>query len=146
MNSQKTASRDQPVFMQDEGQWHSLTYLRNTSRNVPGAALSAEAHLGTSSLCFSGHFPQDPIFPGIAILSMVADVIRRDALEAGKQVRITGIRRVRFRIRIRPGDSLSISLSPSSGGDDECRQFKVTVGGETACTGMMNVASVVSCG
>jgi 3-hydroxymyristoyl/3-hydroxydecanoyl-(acyl carrier protein) dehydratase len=132
--------------MQDEEQWHSLTYLRNTSGNVPGAVLSEVARLEASSLWFSGHFPQEPILPGIAILSMVADVIRRDALEAGKQVRITGIRRVRFRVPIRPGDSLSISISPSSGGDDGCRQFKVIVGGETACTGMMNEASVVSCG
>ncbi|MDQ5984706.1 MAG: hypothetical protein CSYNP_00402 [Syntrophus sp. SKADARSKE-3] len=129
--------------MQDEGQWHSLTYLRDTSGNAPGALLSAAACLEASSLWFSGHFPQEPILPGIAVLSMVADFIRRDALEMGERVRITGIRRVRFRVPIRPGDSLSISLLPFPGGNDGCRQFKVTVGGETACSGMMNV---VSCG
>jgi len=75
------------------------------------------------------------------VLSMVADVIRQDAAETGTRIRIKGIRRVRFRVPIRPGETVSVSLLSPPGGDGGSRHFKVTVAGETACTGMMDVGS-----
>ncbi len=86
---------------------------------------------------FSGHFPDDPILPGIAILSMVTDAIRHHESEKGKKIRIAGIRRVRFRLPVRPDELLKISLSSSHQDGGLSYHFDVAVKGKTACTGII---------
>jgi 3-hydroxyacyl-[acyl-carrier-protein] dehydratase len=113
--------------------WHSISYERDTSSD---AAL-AEARAETGSHWFSGHFPNEPILPGIAILSMVTDVIKHHESEKGKKIWISAIRRVRFRLPVRPGDMLTISAYLSPQGDDRSYHFKVTLHGQTACTGIV---------
>lgn len=110
--------------------WHNVVY---NQRN----ALSAKACAGAGSPWFLGHFPGDPILPGIAILSMVTDAIRHHEFERGRKVRITGIRRVRFRQPVRPGEALTISLSLSHQEPGISYQFKVSVNEKTACTGIV---------
>jgi len=97
----------------------------------------AEACAATGSPWFSGHFPNEPILPGIAILSMVTDVIKRHNFEMGKKIRISAIKRVRFRLPVRPDEMLTISASLSSQGDDLSYHFKVTISEKTACTGIV---------
>ena len=60
----------------------------------------------TGSPWFSGHFPDAPILPGIAILSMVTDAITHHESEKGKKIRIASIRGVRFRLPVRPDELL----------------------------------------
>ncbi len=115
--------------------WHTISYKGKGDAQ----AVLAQVDIDAASLWFSGHFPNEPVLPGIAILSMVRDVIRRYASEKGKNVKISGIRRVRFRLPVRPGESLSISLSIPDH-DHQCIcPFKVVVHGDTACTGLMDV-------
>lgn len=113
--------------------WHSISYKRDTS----GDAALAEARAGSGSPWFSGHFPNEPILPGIAILSMVTDVIKHHESEKGKKIRIAAIKRVRFRLPVRPDDMLTISTYLSPQGDDTSWHFKVTISGKTACTGIV---------
>jgi 3-hydroxyacyl-[acyl-carrier-protein] dehydratase len=112
------------------------TISREGNGAEPGGVIRAEAHIDAVSPWFSGHFPDDPILPGIALLSLVSDVIKRHESEKGKRVMISGIRRVRFKLPVRPGTSLSITVfSPD---DDGAYTFKIAVNGETACSGMMD--------
>ncbi|MDD5722791.1 MAG: MaoC/PaaZ C-terminal domain-containing protein [Syntrophales bacterium] len=117
--------------------WHSVSYQGRGSG--PDGPVWAEACIDPSSQWFSGHFPNAPILPGVALLAMVGDIVRRHASEMGKQVQIAGIKRVRFRLPVRPGDVLTISLTLPDRGDRLDWHFKVAVNGETSCTGMMNV-------
>jgi len=110
--------------------WHSVSYNQQD-------ALSVEACTGAGSPWFSGHFPGDPILPGIAILSMVTDAMIHHESERGRKIRITGIRRVRFRQPVRPGEALTISLSLSHQEAGISYQFKVSVNEKTACTGIV---------
>ena len=110
--------------------WHSVSYNKQD-------VLSAEASAGAGSPWFSGHFPGDPILPGIAILSMVTDAVIHHECERGRKVRITGIRRVRFRQPVRPGEALTISLSLPHQEAGISYQFKVSVNEKTACTGIV---------
>ena len=124
-------------FMHEEI-WHSISCKGSGAE--PGGTILAEAHIDAASLWFSGHFPDEPILPGIALLSIVSDVIRRYESDKGKRVMISGIRRVRFRLPVRPGTSLSISVfSPD---DNDAYTFKIAVNGETACTGMMDFKAI----
>jgi len=113
--------------------WHRISYERDTSRDE---AL-AEARAETGSHWFSGHFPNEPILPGIAMLSMVADVIKHHEAEKGKNIWISAIKRVRFRLPVRPDEMLTISASLSSQGDEKSYHFKVILRGKTACTGIV---------
>jgi 3-hydroxyacyl-[acyl-carrier-protein] dehydratase len=110
--------------------WHSVSYNQQD-------ALAVEACAGAGSPWFSGHFPGDPILPGIAILAMVRDAIIHHESERDRKVRITGIKRVRFRQPVRPGEALTISLSLSLQETCISYQFKVSTNGKTACTGIV---------
>lgn len=115
--------------------WHSLSYKGTSS----ATALEAEAHMDVASLWFSGHFPGAPILPGIAVLSMVAEVFGRQAAEKGGRIAITGIRKVRFRRPVRPDETLNISVSSAAADNGNAYAFKVAVKGQMACTGVMEM-------
>jgi len=113
--------------------WHIISHKRDTSN----PEVFAEACTETGSPWFSGHFPNDPILPGIAILSMVTDAITKHESEEGKKIRITGIRRVRFRLPVRPDDVLTISVSSFNRDERPSYHFNVTLEGKTVCTGVV---------
>lgn len=81
---------------------------------------------------FSGHFPGDPIFPGIAQLKMVADLVAKSGAE---NVSLTGLSRVKFRKIVRPGDVLDIQAI--CGRNDKQYNFKITSGNQDICSGLM---------
>jgi 3-hydroxyacyl-[acyl-carrier-protein] dehydratase len=114
--------------------WHLLS----AGKAEPDGSLSAEAHISAASLWFSGHFPSEPVLPGIALLAMVSDTIKRRQAEAGKKVIISKIRKVRFRLPVRPGSALELRLSCSDRDDIFFYQFKITLNGEMVCTGIID--------
>jgi 3-hydroxymyristoyl/3-hydroxydecanoyl-(acyl carrier protein) dehydratase len=121
--------------------WHLLS----AGRLEPDGTFAAEAHIGADSPWFSGHFPNEPVLPGIALLAMVSDAVRRRQAEAGKNVRISNIRKVRFRLPIRPDSSLSIKLSFSEKDGVAVCQFRIALmgePGETVCTGLMDAEPI----
>jgi 3-hydroxymyristoyl/3-hydroxydecanoyl-(acyl carrier protein) dehydratase len=85
---------------------------------------------------FSGHFPGDPILPGIAQLKMVADlVVDLNAKSGAGNLRMTSLSRVKFRKIVRPGELLDIQVTH---GDKEDQYiFKITSGDEGVCSGWM---------
>jgi len=95
--------------------------------------------MDVASLWFSGHFPGEPILPGIAILSMVAEAFRRQGSEKGGRITIKGIRKVRFRRPVRPDETLSISVSSATADNGHAYPFKVAVKGHPVCTGVMEL-------
>ncbi len=120
--------------------WHLLSVLPQSS----SGELLARAETVAESPWFSGHFPGEPILPGIAQIAMVLETIRR---AEGRDVCIAGLKRVRFKQVIEPGDEITIRVRPRESGDD-CYSFQVTVGGEIACSGLITVTEApggVSC-
>lgn len=56
-----------------------------------------------------GHFPEHPIVPGVIlceILAQSACVLMEDAIAEGKLPVYTGLDKVRFRLPVRPGDTV----------------------------------------
>lgn len=56
-----------------------------------------------------GHFPDNPIVPGVIlceILAQSACVLLKDTMEEGKIPVYTGLDKVRFRVPVRPGDTI----------------------------------------
>jgi 3-hydroxymyristoyl/3-hydroxydecanoyl-(acyl carrier protein) dehydratase len=114
--------------------WHNISHESDTSRDEALAKACAE----TGSPWFSGHFPNDPILPGIAILSMVTGGIKHHESENGNKIRISAIKRVRFRLPVKPDDMLTISVYLPPQGDGRSYHFKVTLHDQTACTGIVS--------
>ncbi|HEY6000632.1 MAG TPA: hypothetical protein VI078_15200 [bacterium] len=87
---------------------------------------------------FDGHFPGQPVLPGIAQLAMVADLIQ-SAL--GLPARVAEVSRVRFKQMILPGEQLQVSAEPRPGRDG-AYAFRITRGETPVCSGTMVVKSV----
>jgi len=66
----------------------------------------------------SGHFPGDPILPGVAILAAVLDAIEATGCRIGR----SHWRVAKFHSPARPGDALVIDLDPR-----DARQFAFSV-------------------
>ena len=86
----------------------------------------------SNSPWFSGHFPNNPILPGIAQLKMVVDLITK--LGAGR-ICMTGLSRVKFRKIVRPEEQLDIRVTCSN--TENHYTFKITSGDEDVCSGKM---------
>jgi 3-hydroxyacyl-[acyl-carrier-protein] dehydratase len=108
-----------PVEMPAAGEWRAVV-------RVPAG-----------SAWFAGHFPGDPILPGIAQLGMVGEVARR---AIGEQMRLSGFSRIKFKKIVRPGDELTVTLTrrPELPG---VLAFRIESGGEVACSGNLNAES-----
>ncbi len=111
--------------------WYSLTHLNHSSSNE----ILADVEVMPDSPWFSGHFPGDPILPGIAQLAMVFDVI--DQL-SDQNLKISGIRKVKFKQIIRPDDHLRIIVTPLKK-NGWSYSFRIMVEAELACSGVMTV-------
>lgn len=78
----------------------TITGLKNVSMGEP---------------CFQGHFPGEPVMPGVLILEGMAQAgavlayLSNDT-EAGQLVYFAGLDKVRFRQIVRPGDQLILKL------------------------------------
>jgi 3-hydroxymyristoyl/3-hydroxydecanoyl-(acyl carrier protein) dehydratase len=99
--------------------------------------MAREVSIPAESIWFQGHFPGDPLLPGIAQLHLVLETLR-GAL--GGVIRLTGLKRVRFKRVIRPGEPIAIAVEAVPDKPGHYR-FALTVADETACSGMMTTES-----
>jgi 3-hydroxymyristoyl/3-hydroxydecanoyl-(acyl carrier protein) dehydratase len=84
---------------------------------------------------FAGHFPEEPILPGVAILFMVTDLIGQIEGSPQRKTRIAGLKRVRFRLPVRPNDTVTVVLTRENAGRVNSYGFQARIRGEIACTG-----------
>lgn len=117
--------------MNDAPAWHVLGRVETSDTGE----MHAEVRIPPESLWFSGHFPGEPILPGIAQLGIAYDAV---CMALGSQIGITGFSRVKFKKIIRPRDCLKISITPK-----EDRQgtyvFRIVAGDDLACSGTMTL-------
>ena len=92
--------------------WYEMTLL-NGSEN---SGLHADVHIPSTSAWFDGHFPGQPLLPGIAQIGMVLDLIRQGTHQP---VSLVEIRRVRYKKMILPEDRIRIEAVPKAEKDGE---------------------------
>ena len=108
--------------------WYSFVEVIQQEKDEIIARVTTD----TRSPWFVGHFPDNPILPGIAQLKMVADIIGASRAD---DLRMTGLSRVKFRKIVRPGDFLDIHATPGTLQDQYA--FRITSNNEDVCSGMM---------
>ena len=114
-----------------ESQWSLLKEIKGSNHNYIEALADASA----DSPWFSGHFPGEPILPGIALIYMAEQAIFRDALAKGGQVFLQALKRVRFTRPVRPGETLSINISGEEAGEEILFSFKIMNKENIVCSG-----------
>ena len=97
--------------------------------------ISANIYVPSDSPWFDGHFPAEPILPGVAQIGMVFDAIRK-ACKRG--LKLSGVRRVRFKRIIRPGDQLKIIAAPLKQ-EAGSYIFRILIRDDAVCSGVMTV-------
>ncbi|HUL22786.1 MAG TPA: hypothetical protein VLZ10_15120 [Thermodesulfobacteriota bacterium] len=117
-------SRDEWLPLKDfrmtrEGRWESSVRLR------------------PSSEWFSGHFDQSPLVPGVALLAMAAETVRRQGRQQDRLLEVSGFSGVRFRRLVFPGEELLISVGVMPPGAEANLDFHVTCHGNTVVDGVL---------
>ena len=107
-----------------------LTQLSYTADQI-----TASARVTADSVWYAGHFPGNPILPGIAVLALVEEAILAAELDEKRQVIITGIGRVRFRLPVKPDDRMTLKIARERKKGGLTYEFSVCVAEELACTG-----------
>jgi 3-hydroxyacyl-[acyl-carrier-protein] dehydratase len=113
--------------------WHLMTHPKE---KTPGSWI-AEFRVREDSPWFAGHFPDEPILPGVAILSMAAEMIRHFEGNPQRKTRIAGLKRVRFRLPVKPQDKVTMELTCEKADRVVSYRFQALVRGEIACTGVV---------
>jgi len=105
--------------------------------------MTAAAAVPGDSAWYAGHFPGNPILPGIAILALVKEAILTTELREGRRVLITGLSRVRFRLPVKPDDPMTFEIKREKRRDGTAYSFSVSLAGEAACTGVFAARSAL---
>ena len=70
-------------------------------------------HVDADHPCLAGHFPGDPVVPGVLILERIAAALGRFRPD----VRVIGIRQAKFLRALRPGQRMTVSLRAAVTGE-----------------------------
>ncbi|MGJ0768641.1 3-hydroxyacyl-ACP dehydratase FabZ [Lacticaseibacillus paracasei] len=81
----------------------------------PGESVVAQKNVSINEQIFRGHFPGNPIFPGVLQIEAMAQAGAIALLSMpdfkGKTAYLGGIKKAKFRHMVRPGDVLRIEVT-----------------------------------
>jgi 3-hydroxyacyl-[acyl-carrier-protein] dehydratase len=104
----------------------------------PGKKIKGIKYVSGDEYYFKGHFPSNPIMPGVLIIETIAQVGAVSLLmmpeNKGKLVLFAGIDKARFKKIVKPGDKLEIEVEMGSFRKNIGKaKGKAMVGGKIAC-------------
>ena len=89
-------------------------FIDTVEANEPGVSTRATFRLRGDEAFLAGHFPGNPVFPGVLQLEALAQAgaiaLLSDERYAGSLPLFGGVEDVRFRRIVRPGDELVLSV------------------------------------
>jgi len=107
--------------------WHNLLTYACSDDVIEGLFT-----IPSQSAWFEGHFPGNPVLPGISMLGMVQDLfIKHDPYK-----KIIGFKRIRFRQVLHDDVSVNITITTSKDGTDNMYSFDILNNGNLICSGI----------
>jgi 3-hydroxymyristoyl/3-hydroxydecanoyl-(acyl carrier protein) dehydratase len=110
-----------------------------TPRMTPEGRWESMARFEPSSEWFSGHFDECAVVPGVALLALAAEMVKRQGREQGRRIEVSGFSRVRFKQLVFPDQELNISLAAMPSGPEATLDFHITCRGGTVAQGLLKV-------
>ncbi len=114
---------------------------------VPGESATAYKHVSEDEYYFKGHFPGNPIMPGVLIVESLAQTgaiaILSMEENKGKNALFGGIDKIRFKKQVVPGDILKLEVKIiKRKGPIGVGEAIATVDGKVAAKGELTFAIV----
>ncbi len=135
MALEKRDSNAYPARRDNQGD-ESLGFLERTAPGLQAKPrMVGQGRVAAGSPWFRGHFPDDPILPGIAQIDMVLSLLTR---HLDRPVRLAALTRIKFKKIVRPGETLDIEAS--AGNKENVYTFRILRDGEEVCIGMITLA------
>ena len=119
--------------------------LENT-RMTPGGRWESTVRFEPSSEWFSGHFDECPLVPGVALLALAAELLKRQGHEQGRRLEVSGFSKVRFKKLVTPDEELNLSMAAMPSGSEADLDFHITCRGDAVVQGMLKAREEVSRG
>lgn len=116
--------------------------LLNKVKRIAPNSLEASARVPEDCVWFEGHFPEQPILPGIALLHSVYEAIAWDARDRGEALEIASLKRIRFTSPVFPGESFSLNLTRENSGEERLFSFQVSVKEKIICSGLVTAKKI----
>jgi len=107
------------------------------SRMTREGRWESSVRLGPSSEWFSGHFDGSPLVPGVALLALAAETVKRQGCQQDRLLEVSGFSSVRFRRLVFPGEELLISVDAMPPGSEAKLDFHVICRGKTVVYGVL---------
>ena len=111
--------------------WYSLIKIERREESE----IRADIQVPATSPWFDGHFPGEPVLPGLAQISMVFDVIRE---ASDGELRVLSVSRVRFKRIVRPEDRLEVIATPLKK-EANAFSFRIQIQDDLVCSGVMRL-------
>lgn len=114
---------------------------------IPGKSCTAYKNVCINEPHFNGHFPGNPIMPGVLIVESLAQTGAMAILSLeqnkGKNALFAGIDKMRFKKQVIPGDTLKLEVSIiKQKGPIGVGEATATVDGKVAAKGELTFAIV----
>ncbi len=122
---------DQRKAEERHSRWYCVATAGLDSKKNVFATVTVDAN----SPWFAGHFPDEPILPGIAQLNIVTECIEK-VLQ--KDLFLQKLTRIKFKQLIRPGDVLDIHAV--IGKDENSYTFYIQNNEKEVCSGRLVLA------
>lgn len=117
-------------------------FVDEVDQCVPGETVTARWRITGDEAWLSGHFPGNPVVPGVLQLEALAQAGAIAVLShpdhAGRLPLFGGVEDVRFRRQVKPGDEVVLSVEIERlGGRGGWGRGRATVDGEETCRGRL---------
>lgn len=91
---------------------YPIFFIDAVDELIPGERVVARKNVTINEEVFQGHFPGEPVFPGVLIVESLAQagsipLLSLDGFE-GKTAYLGGLNKVKFRQKVVPGDVLRL--------------------------------------
>lgn len=96
------------------------------------ATLTRTVRIPADHPALPGHFPGNPVVPGVVLLDAVAALVEREW-----QLAVRGLPQVKFVRPLKPDESAEIVLERSDSG----ARFRIHAGGEAIASGTLEAAA-----
>lgn len=114
---QKTTGKKAPLNLLDGAQ------------KLTEDSLEAVVNVSFGASFFQGHFPGNPVMPGVLIVEAMTQACQ--VLTGNSELQLSQLKKVRFREMVKPGDQLKIKVSRKGPHDFSAQAYVDT---KTACS------------